>query len=116
MESKHFSSPTQPGSMRLVEYLIASSSDDDGKVNKNVTLKYNLVLGFILCDRSVLLRSYNMGELSNNWSGANHSVCLERIWTAPEISVCCGAELAVTVKSNSGMTVSVTVAASVGCW
>ena len=49
------------------------------------------------------------------------SICLERQWTAPEMSVRCGAALAVTVKPNSGQAVFVTVAASVrrwlrGCW
>ena len=44
------------------------------------------------------------------------SVCLERQWTVPEMSVHCGAASAVTVKPNSRQAVFVTVAASVGCW
>ena len=44
------------------------------------------------------------------------SVCLERQWTAPEMSVFCGAASTVTLKSNSGKAVFVTVAVSMGCW
>ena len=44
------------------------------------------------------------------------SVCLERQWTAPEMSVRCGAASAVTVEPNSGQAGFVTVAASVRCW
>ena len=44
------------------------------------------------------------------------SVCLERQCTAPEMSVRCGATSTVTLKSNSGKAVFVTVAVSMGCW